>query len=121
MSSREAQLPVLGCEKCGACCRVQGAPPDYVALSLNPHFSEDPSFAEDVARINRLEGESLRLLQTYLSETADGLRPTDGHCVWLDEESMSCRFYELRPSTCRVFEMDSPGCHYYRKLFQIAE
>ncbi len=110
-------LPAIeSCEGCGACCSVQGAPPDYVALSLNPHFKNDPSFAEDFKRFSSLDGEPLRLLKGYLRESANGSIPKDGPCIWLDETGAGCHFYELRPSTCRVFEINSPGCLYYRKL-----
>lgn len=110
-------LPVIeSCDGCGACCSVQGAPPDYVALSLNPHFKNAPSFAEDFERFSNLDGEPLRLLEGYLLNSASGAVPTDGPCVWLDEAGAGCQFYELRPSTCRVFEINSPGCLYYRKL-----
>lgn len=116
------QFPVVeSCDKCGACCRVQGAPPDYVALSLNPRFKDDPSFADDVVRFESLCGEPKRLLKKYLEESTNGKIPTDGPCVWLDEEREKCRFYELRPSTCRVFELNGPGCFYYRKQAGLVE
>ncbi len=100
---------------------MQGAPPDYVALSLNPMFKDDPSFAEDVIRFENLSGEPLHLLQEYLQQSSEGITPTDGPCVWLDEKNESCRFYEDRPSTCRVFEINSPGCYYYRKQEGLVE
>ena len=111
------QLPLLdSCENCGACCSLQGAPPDYVALRLNPHFANDPSFAEDADRLAQLSGEAEELLDRYLRQSAAAEIPTDGPCVWLGPASLQCRFYEWRPSTCRVFELNSPGCHIYRKL-----
>lgn len=111
-----ANLPVIEtCDGCAACCLPQGAPPDFVALRLNPHFAEDPSFAEDVAILARLPEEARRLLDEYLAATAAGRIRRDGPCVWLDPTRPGCRFYEFRPSTCRVFERNSPGCHYYRR------
>lgn len=116
------QFPIVeSCDNCGVCCRVQGAPPDFVALSLNPHFKDDPSFAEDVKRFENLRGEPLKLLQNYLEQSAAGAIPTDGPCVWLDENQEKCRFYDARPSTCRVFEVNSPGCYYYRKQAGLVE
>jgi len=109
-------LPLIeSCESCSACCSVQGAPPDYVALSLNPHFKNDSSFAEDFERFATLDGEPRRLLEKYLLESAAAAIPTDGPCAWLNESGTSCRFYDLRPSTCRVFGINSPGCLYYRE------
>jgi uncharacterized protein len=106
-------LEVLtSCEGCGACCREQGAPPDYVALRLNRHFADDPSFAEDAVRLQSLPPEAERLLDEYLSLPANARGAV---CVWFDEAERRCRFYEHRPSTCRVFELDSPGCHIYRR------
>jgi hypothetical protein len=107
-------LQVLSCEGCGACCAEQGAPPDYVALRMSPHLAADPSFAEDLLRYQHLAGEPLRLLERYFIDRAAGLRPENGVCVWFDPLHGNCRFYDLRP-TCRVFELNSPGCHLYRK------
>lgn len=116
------QFPIVeSCDNCGVCCQVQGAPPDYVSLSLNPHFADDSSFAEDVVRFQSLSGEPLQLLQDYLEQSSKGEILTDGPCVWLDEAKEKCRFYEERPSTCRVFEMNSPGCYYYRKEAGLVE
>jgi len=109
-------LPVVtSCEGCGACCREQGAPPDYVALRLHPEFAADASFHEDSARLAMLSDEAGRLLEEYLRESAAGLRPTNGVCCWFEESTQGCRFYDERPSTCRVFEINSPGCHFYRR------
>lgn len=109
------ELPVItSCDDCGACCLDQGAPPDYVALSLNPHLASDASFAEDLHRLERLPDEPRRLLTLYLEETAAGLRDRIGPCLWFNAVKKHCSFYDWRPSTCRVFETDSPGCHIYR-------
>lgn len=111
-----AGLPVIeSCEGCGACCFEQGAPPDYVALRMNPEFAADPSFAEDAARLAVIPDAAARLLEQYLEQSARNEIPTNGICVWYDKASGSCRFYELRPSTCRVFELSSIGCRIYRK------
>jgi Fe-S-cluster containining protein len=105
----------LTCDNCGACCLEQGAPPDYVALSRNPHFFDDPSFAEDAERFRSLNGEALSLLQGYLADRDRGLVAANGACVWYDHSRKQCRFYDLRPSTCRVFQTGEPGCLIYRK------
>jgi Fe-S-cluster containining protein len=111
-----AMLPILtNCEACGACCMEQGAPPDYVALSVNPHLGDDPSFAEDVERLGNLPAQAAELLAMYLRESQQGTRDQNGWCVWFDGVSKSCRFYDWRPSTCRVFELGSPGCRIYRR------
>jgi Fe-S-cluster containining protein len=116
LSPEIAALPVLeSCDGCGACCLEQGAPPDYVALRLNPEFADDPSFADDAARLANLPAEAANLLAEYLQATAAGHLPTNGACVWFDHSSKSCRFYDWRPSTCRVFELNSGGCHIYRR------
>lgn len=116
-SSREiAVLPVLeSCDGCGACCLEQGAPPDYVALSLRPDFAGDPSFADDAARLAELPVEAATLLAEYLEATAAGRLAPNGACVWYDHSTKSCRFYDWRPSTCRVFELNSGGCQIYRR------
>ena len=103
---------VTTCEGCGACCREQGAPPDYVALRLSAHFADDPSFADDLDRLRQLPEPASRLLDEYLA-VDPARRPQV--CVWFDEAASRCRFYEHRPSTCRVFELNSPGCHIYRR------
>ncbi|HVJ66984.1 MAG TPA: YkgJ family cysteine cluster protein [Caulifigura sp.] len=117
---QQQQLPVLSCEGCGACCIEQGAPPDYVALRMSSHLAEDPSFAEDVERLQSLAGEPLQFLDHYFRERAARRLPENGVCVWFDAVKHNCRFYDLRPSTCRVFELDSPGCHLLRRRHGIA-
>jgi len=111
-----AGLPVIeSCEGCGACCLEQGAPPDYVALWLNPMFGVDPSFEEDNARLQNLPAEPKRLLDEYMARWLEGAGDKGGVCVWFDHDTRGCRFYEHRPSTCRVFELSSIGCRIYRK------
>lgn len=100
---------------------MQGAPPDYVALRRNPHFADDPSFADDAERIARLPAVAVELLDRYLQEVDTGAIADDGNCCWLDLVSLQCRFYDLRPSTCRVFELNSPGCHIYRRIRGIGQ
>ncbi len=108
-----ADLPIVTtCEGCGACCLEQGAPPDYVALRLNPHFAEDPSFAEDAVRLQSLPDEARKLLDGYVNAASHAGASV---CVWFDAAMRGCRFYEHRPSTCRVFELSGPGCHIYRR------
>jgi uncharacterized protein len=117
-----ADLPVIeNCDGCGACCLEQGAPPDYVALRLNPEFAADPTFAEDAARLQQLPLEAEVLLADYLQATAAGQCESNGVCVWFDHSTKGCRFYDWRPSTCRVFEMNGGGCHIYRRRHGIGD
>jgi Fe-S-cluster containining protein len=114
--SATAPLPVLeSCDDCGACCFEQGAPPDYVALRLNPQFALDPSFADDVARLKALPADAARSLDRYLRAVETDGAPRNGICVWFDHDTRRCRHYEIRPSTCRVFELNGPGCRIYRR------
>ncbi len=107
---------VTSCSGCGACCSMQGAPPDYVALRLHPLFAQDPTFTEDADRLARLPADAQDRLERYLVRSASGEIPTDGPCVWYDDALEHCAYYDWRPSTCRVFELDGPGCHIYRRL-----
>jgi Fe-S-cluster containining protein len=114
-------LPVVdSCDGCGACCLEQGAPPDYVALRLNPHFADAPSFADDAARLTKLPPQAQRLLDEYFENTVRGSLPRNRPCVWYDDALQNCRFYDLRPSTCRVFETGSMGCLLYRRRHGLA-
>lgn len=117
-----AGLPVIeSCDGCGACCLEQGAPPDYVALRLNPSFAADPSFADDARRLQSLPAEARTLLDGYMDRKRSREAHHDGACVWFDEESRGCRFYDWRPSTCRVFELGSIGCRIYRRRQNLAK
>jgi Fe-S-cluster containining protein len=117
-----SDLPVIeSCAGCGACCLEQGAPPDYVALRMNPQFADDPTFADDAARLAGLPEAARSLLDDYLRSTADGTTAKDGPCAWYDALTTSCRFYDWRPSTCRVFEINSPGCRIYRRRHSIED
>ena len=93
----------------------QGAPPDYVALAGNDHFFADPSFLEDAERYRDLPDDARQLLEEYLQRAAADEIPRNGPCVWYQSHDQSCRFYDFRPSTCRVFERNSPGCHICRQ------
>lgn len=111
-----SELPVIeSCMGCGACCFEQGAPPDYVALQLNPHFADDPTFADDAVRLANLPVGARAALDDYLRRVAAGTTDTSGECVWYDPATTGCRYYDWRPSTCRVFERNSPGCRIYRR------
>lgn len=109
-------LPLLdSCDGCSACCLEIGAPPDYIALLKNSPLADDPSFAEDSARLSQLPDEAARRITRYLSEPVAGGRTPDGPCVWLDADRKRCEFYDWRPSSCRVLESGSPGCRIYRR------
>jgi Fe-S-cluster containining protein len=111
-----SQLPVIAdCQDCGACCLDVGAPPDYVALSLNPDLARDATFVDDANRLPRLPAEALRLLAAYLDSTESNPSGRNGVCVWFDGVTKRCGFYDWRPSTCRIFEISSPGCRLYRR------
>jgi Fe-S-cluster containining protein len=94
----------------------QGAPPDYFALRLDPHFAGEPTFADDVERLRNLPVEASNSLDDYIA-TDPLLRPAI--CVWFDADLRQCRHYDHRPSTCRIFELNGPGCHIYRQLHNI--
>jgi Fe-S-cluster containining protein len=116
-----APLPVVeSCDGCGACCFEQGAPPDYVALRLNPHFANDPSFADDAVRLASLPTDAALTLDEYLVAVEGQSAARNGVCVWFDHVHRQCRHYEHRPSTCRVFELNGAGCHIYRRRHGIA-
>jgi Fe-S-cluster containining protein len=103
------------CDGCGACCFEQGAPPDYVALRVNPQFSLDPTFAEDAERLATLPADAARALDEYLHAVSTEGAGRNGVCIWFDRRTRRCRHYEFRPSTCRVFELNGAGCHIYRR------
>lgn len=35
-------------------------------------------------------------------------------CVWLNQESLRCNYYDLRPQACRDFEINSQLCRLSR-------
>ncbi len=72
------------------------------------------SFAEDSQRIQALPAEALRLLDEFLVRRDAGETGADRPASGSIPESRGCRFYEWRPSTCRVFELNSMGCRIYR-------
>jgi len=115
-----SHLPVIeSCAGCGACCLEQGAPPDCIALRLNPDFALDPTFAEDAARLANLPMEARVSLDACLRDAAGDAVKKNGVCVWYDAATTGCRFYDWRPSTCRVFELNGPGCRIYRRRHRI--
>ncbi|MEM0463979.1 MAG: YkgJ family cysteine cluster protein [Pyrobaculum sp.] len=75
------------CIKCGICCIG----------------TEMELLAEDIRRI---EAAGFKLEEFAVER--DGvyrLRNVDGHCVFYDPESRSCKIYDIRPVGCRLYPL----------------
>ncbi|WP_437224462.1 YkgJ family cysteine cluster protein [Planctomicrobium sp. SH661] len=92
-----APLPMLeSCEGCGACCRTISAPPFRIDHTVN-----EP----------RERGVPQDLIDEFLPTWEVRFQViTDRPCLWFDEETLRCRHYDIRPSACREFELNSPSC-----------
>ena len=110
MKVNVSQLPLIeSCDGCGVCCMDQGTPPGYGVIALNPGVW--PKEIGDHERFNCLPLEAKQLIAIYL-DTED--RDKEAPCVWLDRDTMRCKFYEHRPHICRDFERGSDSCREYR-------
>lgn len=86
-------LHVIGapnkCLACHACCMFCGLPP----TTTREEFNSLPQNLRD------------EIMTTY-----NATRTTSGPCLWLDQESGTCRHYEHRPKICRDFEIGGGEC-----------
>lgn len=114
-------LPIIdSCNDCGACCREQDSPPGYVMLLSSPNLLDDESLQnEDVERFRNLPAAALAELRAYMHELLTGNLESDQPCIWLDLNSMQCRYYEHRPSICRNLEVGGQECREWRDAFEI--
>lgn len=95
-----AQLPILeSCEGCGACCRTISAPPFRI-----DHLRNEP----------QERGVPQHLIDEFLPAWQIRFQVSDVACMWFDETTLQCRHYEIRPTACRDFELNSPYCHAVR-------
>ena len=76
-------------------------------------------FAEDVQRIRSLPPAALTALRDHLQRVLDGVERPDSACIWLDRNTMRCRYHDHRPMICRDFEIASDGCRDWRKQYEI--
>lgn len=90
----------ITCDDCGKCCSGQA----YLPLSGNMLDND----------FRREEGWPLVVLpadlQDELERGLDANPRFEGTCVWFDLASKRCLHYDLRPSTCRNFEVGGEGC-----------
>jgi Fe-S-cluster containining protein len=90
----------ITCDDCGKCCSGQA----YLPLAGNLLDNDQ----------RRDLGWEIVVLPIALQEELErGLAANprfEGTCVWFDPETKGCRHYELRPSTCREFEMGGEDC-----------
>ena len=137
-----ANLPVVSCEGCGACCFHMGYPA-YVLprpamteaeIAADPQLSiraaKDARFKQDLLNGNPgesywhsmpddLRAEWQAYVDQYELPTYDGtVASLDGPCIWLDMETRQCKNHLHRPNICRDFATDSPGCHDWRKHYR---
>ena len=112
-------LPVLSCDDCGACCFEQGSPPGYLGL-MNGVLSRDEwPDEDDIPRLDSMPDEARAVLLAYGADLRSGKADGDGACVWLDQTTMRCRWYEHRPQICRDLDRGSEGCRSWRDEYNI--
>lgn len=115
-------LPVIGnCDGCGACCKEQVAPPGYLAII---HGGPDSwPDQEDIDRVANLPEGARASLEQYLANRILGSRSIQWPaCIWLDPESLQCRWYDHRPNICRTaVKVGDACCRSWRKEFGVGE
>ena len=121
------QLEIIDtCEGCGACCLEQESPPLYLWIldRLEGRDNGDIAFHEkhnpgDLARVRVLPEELKQELRDY-SEHLKVKKlghPNNDICIWFDEEIRKCKHHDLRPDTCREFEVGDEGCLSWREEY----
>lgn len=86
----------ITCDNCGLCCDGQALLPLSGAI------------VDGRALPPEIEVELRQMLR-------DNRRTSSEPCVWLDKDGR-CTHYDLRPSTCRDFEVGGEGCLDVREL-----
>jgi len=114
------QLPVIdSCADCGACCMEQQSPPGYVMLLSSEQMMNADVFSDDAERIQNLPEVAIAEIKNYMEQLLAGNEREDEACIWLDVETMRCRYHEFRPSICRDFKIGSDDCHSWRQKYGI--
>lgn len=98
---------VTDCRDCGLCCQHVGVPLGY--SFFYPRDGQTPAWVyetPDYARWRALPPEAEAELRTYYDGRAAGTivdRSADNEtpCLWYDEATKQCRYYEHRPEVCR--------------------
>ena len=92
----------------------QNAPPGYHAV-LNRSWD----IQDDIDRVAALSDEAMELLEGFATSVADGSMVDDSPCVWLDQDTRKCRFYDERPAICRDFEMGGRWCQSWKQKYEV--
>jgi Fe-S-cluster containining protein len=105
-----SSLPVVPITRgCGRCCMHMGSPPFLY------QYRDDGTlrFNESIPR--GMPAELLEEIRQYTVDVFAGRRENRSEvelpCFWLDQQTMLCRHYESRPSTCREHDCsENPDC-----------
>ena len=101
---------IVDCEGCGACCLHMGFP---------AYLTEESPSGPEPAWKNLPDD-----LRAEILESMEGYKPRitglDGPCTWFDPETKSCRHHEHRPQVCRDFQIGSPECRDWRRVYNIS-
>lgn len=76
---------------------------------------------EDVERLRNLPEDAMEELREYMKRLLAGEGAEGDSCIWLDGQSMRCRYHEHRPSICRDFKVGGEDCLGWRETYQIDE
>lgn len=99
---------ITSCAGCGACCLVVVAPP-FVR-----HF--DGEGEEAWERLRRDRPDLMNAIVASAHQRRERGEPSYGSpCLWYDPATQGCRHYDLRPTACRAFAVDSIDCHDARR------
>lgn len=115
-------LPVIeSCDGCGACCMEQESPPGYVMLIAQPQLGKGKrnQFRDDVKRLKHLPKAARQELDEHIAHVQANPRHGAAQpCIWLDQATMRCRWYEHRPSICRDgLQLGDDGCRSWRLAY----
>lgn len=110
-------LPIIDtCDGCGACCLQQESPPGYLIIALRDEAYDE----EDRRRYEAMPEEARREIEKYAADLGEHGHPNNNICIWFDEETRKCRYYEHRPSICRdALQVGDAGCRSWRQEYGI--
>jgi Fe-S-cluster containining protein len=100
-----ADLPVINCDGCGACCTGMTMPP-FVPVAGEQEWEAFRLANPDLAVEIDAEYERMR--------AEDGWH--NGPCFWFDVETRKCKHYEERPEICQDFELGGEACLDWRRI-----
>jgi Fe-S-cluster containining protein len=94
----------------------QESPPGYLVIACG---HEEAYCSDDEERWHTMPDEARQLILDYAESLGRGEpHPNNDICIWFDEGSRKCRYYEWRPDICReTLQVGDDACRAWRESY----